>query len=128
MDVFRPRIAAQALALKQCIASYNAEHKPINVNDVMTWFSFDAMGEIVFGQDFGMTRNRLTHSALVHQHRALALLGPIIDTMWIAQMAFALFPFVGKVRDWMAMVAFCEEQMARRVEVSVAITLVFVPL
>jgi hypothetical protein len=117
MDVFRPRITEQALALERCIASYGNE--PVSVRDVMTWFSFDAMGEVVFGEDFGMIRNRVTTPAIVHQQRALAFLGPMMDTMWIVHMAFAFVPFLGLVRDWMSMVAFCEEQMGIRMRVCI---------
>lgn len=90
----------------------------MNVNDVMSWFSFDAMGEVVFGEDFGMMANRRTSDAIAQQKGALALIGPISDTPWIAQAAFSFVPFVGKVKSWFKMVEFCEESMRKRMEVS----------
>ncbi|KAF2870144.1 cytochrome P450 [Massariosphaeria phaeospora] len=51
MTAFRPRIAEEALAFQQAIATHNKQ--TVDVNDVMTWFAFDTMGDIVFGEDFG---------------------------------------------------------------------------
>ncbi|KAF2759925.1 cytochrome P450 [Pseudovirgaria hyperparasitica] len=114
MDEFRPRIYQQALNLVQCIQELSSA--PVNINDVMSWFSFDAMGDVVFGKSFGMMQEKVTHDAIIHQKRALALLGPISDAVWIAQLAFSFVPFLGKVKSWMRMVSYCEERMARRME------------
>ncbi|KAI0095754.1 cytochrome P450 [Nemania sp. FL0031] len=112
MDSLRPRIAEQALSLSRCIAKYDGE--PIELNDVMSWFSFDAMGEVVFGQDFDLMNSRVMHPVILHRDRALALLGPIADAIWIAHLAFAFIPFYGRVQDWFRMVAFCDERMKMR--------------
>jgi hypothetical protein len=116
MDEFKPRIAALVKDLHECIASFG-EKQPVNVTDVMTWFSFDVMSEILFGEDFGMIRNRATHPVMAQQKRALALLGPIIDVQWMVHLGFAFLPFVGKIRDWMNMCMFCEGQMEKRMKV-----------
>lgn len=116
MDEFKPRIVALVQDLQECIASFG--DRPINVTDVMTWFSFDVMSEILFGEGFGMIKGRVTHPVMAQQKRALALLGPIIDVQWIVHLGFAFFPFFGKVRDWIKMCIFCEGQMAKRMTVS----------
>lgn len=115
MDSLRPRLAEQAMALSRCIASYNGE--PIDIDEIMSWFSFDAMGEVVFGEDFNLMNSRVMHPAILHRDRALAMLGPIADAIWIARMAFSFVPFYGRVKNWMQMVKFCEERMDERVEV-----------
>jgi hypothetical protein len=107
----------QVEALAQCIASYGS--KPVKVNDVMSWFSFDTMGEFVFGADFGMMKSSDWHPAVARQQRALALLAPLNDTIWVVRAAFAFVPFLGKVKDWMGMVKFCDEHMKKRMEVRV---------
>jgi cytochrome P450 len=114
MDTLRPRIANVALNLRGAVDEFVSEGKPVNINDLMAWFSFDVMGELVFSQDFGSIKNRSTHPAFTIQEHALGLLGPILDTQWIAQMGFAFFPFLGNVKRWLEMVAFCKEQMADR--------------
>jgi len=85
----------------------------------MSWFSFDTMGEFVFGADFGMMKSSDWHPAVARQQRALALLAPLNDTIWLVRAAFAFVPFLGKVKDWMGMVAFCDEHMKKRMEVRV---------
>jgi hypothetical protein len=116
MDSLRPRISEQVQSLVQCIQSYDS--LPVDVDEVMSWFSFDAMGEVVFGEDFNLLNSRVMHPAILHRDRALSMLGPIADAIWIARLAFSFVPFYGKVKDWMRMVAFCEERMNIRMKVS----------
>lgn len=105
------------------IGSYGPN--PVNVNDVLSWFSFDAMGEFAFGQDFGMMKSSQWHPAITRQQRALALLAPLNDTIWLVRAAFAFVPYLGKVKDWMHMVAFCDDRMAKRMLVSMLLHLKF---
>lgn len=65
----------------------------------MSWFASDAMGEVLFEQDFHMIEQREYHPAVAHQKRALAVMGPILNTMWIPRVAFTFFPFLGRVKD-----------------------------
>jgi hypothetical protein len=118
LNEYAPRLRNQVEMLVACIASY--EGKPVLVNDVMSWFSFDAMGEFTFGEDFGMMKEKRWQPALVRQQRALALLAPLNDTIWIVHFAFAFVPFLGKVKDWMQMVQFCDERMEKRMKVSIS--------
>ncbi|KAF7512751.1 hypothetical protein GJ744_000318 [Endocarpon pusillum] len=117
INEYAPRLLRQVLNLAQCIAGYGKN--PVKVNDVMSWFSFDAMGEFVFGDDFGMLRTSDWHPAVVRQQRALALLAPLNDTIWVVCAAFVFVPFLGKVKDWMGMVKFCDERMNKRMQSSV---------
>ncbi|GAW16489.1 hypothetical protein ANO14919_059180 [Xylariales sp. No.14919] len=109
MDSLRPRLAGLAQTLSECISKYDGE--PIVVNDIMTWFSFDAMWEVVFGQDFNLMKTRGGHPIIRHRDNAFALLGPVYVADWIAHLGFDFVPFYGKVRDWFHMVAFCDEHM-----------------
>jgi hypothetical protein len=52
MDDFKPRIVKLVNDLKECIASFGKA--PVNVTNAMTWFSFDVMSAVLFGEDFGM--------------------------------------------------------------------------
>jgi hypothetical protein len=98
-----------------CIKFYHGG--PVNVNDIMSWFAFDAMGEITFGEDFGMMASRTSKGDLIHQRQALALLAPLNDASWIAHLGFKFFPFLGAVRGWWAAVRFCCERMQKRMVV-----------
>lgn len=116
MDSMRPRIALQAEALRRCIAGYG--NQPVDIDEVMSWFSFDAMGEVLFGEDFNLMNSKVMHPAILHRDRALSMLGPIADAIWLAHLAFQFIPFYGRVKDWFRMVAFCDERMRERMEVS----------
>ena len=83
----------------------------------MSWFAFDSMGEFMFNSDFGMMESSTWHPAIVQQRGALAFLAPLSDAIWLVRLAFAFFPFVGKVKDWNQMVAFCDNAMQKRVQV-----------
>ncbi|KAF2870137.1 cytochrome P450 [Massariosphaeria phaeospora] len=73
----------------------------VDVVDMMNWFAFDVMGEVLFGEDFGLLASCQSLPAVTRQHRALAMMGPILNTVW----------------DWMDMVSFCDERMTRRMKV-----------
>lgn len=53
------------------------------VNDMMAWYTFDAMGDLVYGQDFDMLKTSKWRPVVKQQQRALALLAPINDTIWM---------------------------------------------
>ena len=106
----------QVERLADLIANHGPQ--PVLLNDVMSWFAFDSMGKFTFNSDFGMMKSSAWHPAIVQQRGALALLAPLSDAIWLVRLAFAFFPFVGKVRDWNQMVAFCDNAMHKRMQVS----------
>ncbi|RYP06625.1 hypothetical protein DL764_003047 [Monosporascus ibericus] len=114
MNAFHPRIVKLAQSLSSCIKAHGTS--AVDVDEVMSWFSFDVMGDIVFGKDFNLLESRVWTPAIEHRDRALALVGPIGDTIWIARLAFWLVPFYGRVKDWFRMVSFCEDQIKERLE------------
>lgn len=115
INTYLPRIVQQVETLSQLIA--DADGKPVFVNDVMSWFSFDSMGEFMFNESFGMMRSSKWHPAIVQQRGALALLAPIGHAIWVVRLGFAFAPWFGKIRDWFKMVAFCDESMESRMKV-----------
>lgn len=48
------------------------KRRTINLNDPMAWFSYDAMGLVTYGEDFGMVRARKTKKELADQQGALS--------------------------------------------------------
>ena len=110
-----PRILRQVERCAELIAEHNG--KPVLLNDVMSWFSFDSMGEFMFNSDFDMMKSSKWHPAIVQQRRALALLAPLNDAIWLVRLIFAFLPFMPYVRDWNQMVAFCDRAMQDRMKV-----------
>ncbi|KAF2180461.1 cytochrome P450 monooxygenase-like protein [Zopfia rhizophila CBS 207.26] len=108
MREYEPRILQLVGDVADCIGSYAS--KPVKMNDVMSWFSFDSMGEFAFGKDFGMIRAKKTQPVVQQQRRALKMLTPINDVIWVARTGFTFFPFLGGVRDWLNVAKFCDEK------------------
>ncbi|KAI8626128.1 cytochrome P450 monooxygenase-like protein [Xylariaceae sp. FL1651] len=114
MNDYNPRIARLAQALSRCIGTYGTN--PVDLDTVMSWFSFDAMGDVLFGEDFNLLNSKVTHPAIKHRDRALTVAGPLGDTIWLALMGFQLVPWYGRIKDWHRMVQFCENHMKLRLE------------
>ncbi|KAE8137863.1 cytochrome P450 [Aspergillus pseudotamarii] len=45
--------------------------KPINVSTLFTWYGYDVMGDLAFGQSFDMLDNSASHWAILMTHRML---------------------------------------------------------
>ncbi|KAI0148362.1 cytochrome P450 monooxygenase-like protein [Xylariaceae sp. FL1272] len=114
MNDYHPRIARLAQALAGCIETFNGA--PVDLDTVMSWFSFDVMGEVLFGKDFNLLESKITHPAIKHRDRALAVAGPLGDAIWIALLGFKLVPWYGRIKDWHRMVKFCEDHMVARLQ------------
>ena len=50
MNDFHPRIVRLSHSLSRCISAYGTDE--VDVDEVMSWFSFDVMGDVVFSKDF----------------------------------------------------------------------------
>ncbi|KAK7946711.1 uncharacterized protein PG986_011032 [Apiospora aurea] len=113
MDIYRPRIAALAERVSLSLLNGCA---PVDVGEVMSWFSFDAMGDVLFGEDFGLISSRSLHPGIASRDKALSLLGPLEGAIWIARLGFLLNPILGWAQAWYDMLAFCEEQTRKRTQ------------
>jgi cytochrome P450 family 628 len=54
--------------------------KSVNIADRLSWYSFDVMGDLTFGQSFGGLEDQHTHWAITSirdSNKALGLLGPV---------------------------------------------------
>ncbi|KAI1172957.1 cytochrome P450 monooxygenase-like protein [Nemania sp. FL0916] len=114
MNEYSPRVTSLAQDLSECIGSF--DKNIVDVGQVMSWYSWDVMGDVLFGEDFGLTRAKQTHPGIEHRDRALALAGPLGDTIWIALLGFQIMPPVGRVNDWRHMIQFCEDHMWQRLK------------
>ena len=86
---YLPRIRQQVERLADLIANYNSE--PVLLNDIMSWFAFDSMGEFKSNSDFGMMKSSAWHPAIVQQRATLALLVSLSDAIWLVRLALAFF-------------------------------------
>lgn len=81
--------------------------EPIVISDMMSWYAFDAMGDFVYGRDFGMLKSSRWRDVMVQQKKALALLAPLNHTIWIVRLAFAFAPFYGETKEFLKTMEFC---------------------
>ncbi|ORY11108.1 UbiA prenyltransferase family-domain-containing protein [Clohesyomyces aquaticus] len=89
---YLPRIQRLTEVLGDCILDLGEEgRKPLNVVEIMSWFAYDSMGEVIFGDDFGLLKRRCYLPETERQNRALAMMGPILNTIWVPRLAFT-FP------------------------------------
>ncbi|KAF5876058.1 putative benzoate 4-monooxygenase cytochrome protein [Botrytis fragariae] len=97
-------------------AIQSRDTKPIKLNDLMSWFAFDVMGLITFGEDFGFVRAQKQRMELIHQRGALAMLSPMNDAIWLARVGLCFFPFLEKVRHVTKTLDFCWETIQKRMK------------
>ena len=76
------------------------------------------MGEVMFSKSFDMLQNEAWHTATFQVRRAMDFLGYITPAPWVARFGFTILPFLGVVRDWSSMVAFCHQRIEERIAVS----------
>ncbi|KAF7533848.1 hypothetical protein G7054_g6718 [Neopestalotiopsis clavispora] len=86
------------------------------MRDLMLWFSFDVMGELVFSTSFGMVQNREWHPIVRHVKEALHLVGLLSAVPWLMQIGFRLAPPVSIMRNWHKLVDYCKYTIQKRIE------------
>lgn len=116
INEYLPRIKKQIGILQNVVK--RSKSQPLSLNDTMSFFAFDSMGDFVFNQSYGMMESGEWHKAIIQQRSALAILGSLHCTIWLIRIAFAFMPSIWRVADWFNMVAFCDERMNERLKVS----------
>ncbi|KAJ3563659.1 hypothetical protein NPX13_g8120 [Xylaria arbuscula] len=94
MNDYYPRILSLVRELSRCIGTF--DQNPVDIDQVMSWYSWDVMGEVLFGEDFNLTKSRVTHPGIKHRDRALALAGPLGDAIWIALLGVPAYAACGE--------------------------------
>ncbi|KAI1323417.1 benzoate 4-monooxygenase cytochrome P450 [Xylariaceae sp. FL0255] len=111
---YKNRIIARVNMLESIVGQ--ADGQAVHVNDLVHWYSFDSMGDIAFGQEFGMMKNREWVEAALCMRSAITLLGPFIPAIWLSKIAFTYFPGQWKVAHFMKMLEFSASCMRARKE------------
>ncbi|KAL8782595.1 MAG: hypothetical protein Q9195_009618 [Heterodermia aff. obscurata] len=88
----------------------------IIASDWFSYFSFDVMGDLAFGESFNMLKNGETHTAIQLLHHGMAPLAMLAPVVWVIPVLAALpsylKPAVAKGFD--TFIAWCAEQVERR--------------
>lgn len=103
--------------LEEHVAADVTAGRSTAVDVVFSWFSFDVMGDFVFGTSFDMLRDRRWHSVILTLREGLGLLGPLTPLPWLVHFGFNMAGFLPSIRNWFAMIAWCRQQMEKRAKV-----------
>ncbi|KAH7090787.1 cytochrome P450 67 [Paraphoma chrysanthemicola] len=82
LSSYQPRIKAQADELIQQLRIRQSQ--PVDVSKWSMFFSFDTMGEVGFGRDFGNMKSGEEHPGIQQMHGHLWMLGVIQAVPWLA--------------------------------------------
>lgn len=118
LDQYQERILPLIDQIEHCIDESISSKRITEATDLFYWLGFDRMGDFIFSRTFNMLSRQEWHHIILLMQRALSLLGPLSPIPWFIHIAFKLFPRVWILKDWFRMVAWCEEQMLQRLEVS----------
>ncbi|KAI4183573.1 MAG: hypothetical protein LQ348_004666, partial [Seirophora lacunosa] len=100
--------------LEEHVAADVTAGRSTAVDVVFSWFSFDVMGDFVFGTSFDMLRDRRWHSVILTLREGLGLLGPLTPLPWLVHFGFNMAGFLPSIRNWFAMITWCRQQMEKR--------------
>ena len=119
LNYYEERMMKHGEVLERAISDLAQRDRPVDVSSWFYWFTFDVMGEFAFARSFGMLEDEKWHTAVVMLRKAMKLLGPLSPVPWLAQIGFNIFPWFWVVRDWFAMLAWCQERMKERIQVTI---------
>ena len=117
VDRYKERASKYVKILEEHIAMDAAAGRSTGVTTLFSWFSFDVMGEFVFGNSFNMLQSRGWHFIILRLRQALALLGPMTPVPWLVHLGFQVGRFLPSIKTWFAMIAWCRKQMENRAKV-----------
>jgi hypothetical protein len=104
--------------IEEIVAKDAAAGQATDVSEIIRWFSFDFMGDFVFGTSFHLIDNQEWHWIVLRLQNAMNLLGPFSPVPWLIQLSLHLMPFFPMTRNFLEMSSWCKQQMDRRQKVT----------
>ena len=121
MAQYESRILDELHLLEEQVEQHSQSDQSSPVSNLFGWFSFDVMGDIVFGRSFGMLQKREWETVIQRLGEALGLLGPFSPMPWIVHLSFRLGSgWLPMVRRWEAMIEWCRAQMESKGKAQIA--------
>ncbi|KAK2735826.1 hypothetical protein FQN57_001103 [Myotisia sp. PD_48] len=111
MVVYEGHIVSQVKKLEGIISEGAEKGESINFSTYSYFFSFDVMGLFVFSRSFDMLTAEKWHSSITTLRRAMKILGPLSPVPWLAQIGLRWLRGYWVIKDWHAMVKWCEDRM-----------------
>ncbi|KAK2873645.1 hypothetical protein FQN49_002198 [Arthroderma sp. PD_2] len=114
--IYESHIASQVKDLDEIISDMATRQESVDFTKYSYFFSFDVMGLFVFSRSFDMLHKNEWHYIIATMRKAMKLLGLFSSVPWLAQIGLKLFNGYGVIRDWHAMIKWCEDRMAEYVQ------------
>lgn len=99
----------------QRIAAPDQVGKPINITELVSWLSYDIMGIIGFGKDFGNLRTTHEHAAVKGLRETMVAFGTLRQLPWLANF---LSHFPGGDGAMGPFAKYCHDLVAEKRQVS----------
>jgi hypothetical protein len=87
----------------------------MNMTDWSMFFSFDLIGEVGLGKDFGQLKSGKEHSAIRPIHAHIKTLGILSPVPWLL---YLIGCFSGATSSYVEMFNFCEHQIKSKQQVT----------
>ena len=109
---YEPRVIEHINDLDQSIS--NSDGRSIDITRIFGFFSFDVMGDLSFGKQFGMLKSEEQHFAVSTLRKGMLGLGLFTPTPWLFVI---LINTPGLMRGWNKMIDWSIAEVTRRIEV-----------
>lgn len=108
---YEQRIRVHRQRFIEQVAAQNGQ--PINISQWFNFYSFDVMGDLAFGEDFGMIENGADHWAITLLNDGINPLAYMFPT-WFFRL---LTSIPGLAKDWWRFIDFCGKRLEKRMMV-----------
>ena len=85
------------------------------------------MGDLTFGKSFQMLENKKAHPVTEMLRKSLEMLGFFTPAPWLMRLGVDLFPRIGVIKQWKALIRYSENQMDERKKVFADNSQIFIP-
>lgn len=106
---YQERVKAKVELLAQNIG--RSIGQPIDCRQLFLFFGFDVMGDIAFGEGFGMLESNKPHAVMNIMRSGIYVLGRLSPVSWFITILASL---PGANADWAKLERFSEEQVTKR--------------
>ncbi|KAL3477119.1 cytochrome P450 [Aspergillus californicus] len=98
--------------------------RPINITKWIRWYSFDVMGDLAFGHNFGMVESGVNHWTIKLLFDSLSYFA-YLPSVWLMKL---LMDVPGLARDYWRFIEYCELRLRERMKRDVKVPDIFTPL
>jgi len=109
LQSYQERVKGKVELLAQNIGRSTGQ--PIDCRQLFLYFGFDVMGDIAFGEGFGMLESNKPHAVMNIMRSGIYVLGRLSPVSWFITILASL---PGANADWAKLEQFSEEQVLKR--------------